>query len=71
MSKYKRILIAPSWGKKNLINVCGLTLTNELLKENYEIVLRPHPRSLIEDKETIKEIKRSFLSNPKFFWMKK
>ena len=65
--KYKKILIAPSWGKKNLINLCGLTLTNELLKENYEIVLRPHPRSLIEDKETIKEMKRLFLSNSNFY----
>ena len=65
--KYKKILIAPSWGKKNLINLCGLTLTNELLKENYEIVLRPHPRSLIEDKETIKEMKKLFLSNSNFY----
>ena len=66
VNKYTRILIAPSWGKKNLINLCGLSLIKSLLEENYKIVLRPHPRSFIEDKKIIKDIKNSFLSNSKF-----
>ena len=36
------ILIAPSWGKGNIVETCGSRLVGRLLREGYKVILRPH-----------------------------
>lgn len=38
-----KVLIAPTWGPGNLIEVCGLELIQRLIPLGLEIVIRPHP----------------------------
>ncbi len=39
-----KILIAPSWQPDNIIDSCAEELLDELSKEDYDIILRPHPQ---------------------------
>ena len=36
------IIISPSYGKNNLLEICGMELLDILLNSNFEILLRPH-----------------------------
>ena len=38
-----RILIAPSWQEDNILDSCLDEILAELLKKDYEIIVRPHP----------------------------
>tara|TARA_Y100000310_G_scaffold336589_1_gene421556 strand:+ start:2604 stop:3749 length:1146 start_codon:yes stop_codon:yes gene_type:complete len=60
------VIIAPSYGKDNLLEVCGNELLEILLKSNFRVLLRPHFRTLSESKKTIKKILNRFGNNPKF-----
>jgi len=39
----KHILIAPSWGKGNILEAIGEQLLTRLLADGYRVTLRPHP----------------------------
>ena len=43
-SNTKNILIAPSWQKDNILDLCIDEVLNNLLKSEYQIILRPHPQ---------------------------
>ena len=40
------IIISPSYGKNNLLEICGLDLLDILLNSNFKILLRPHFKTL-------------------------
>lgn len=40
------VLVAPTWGPTNLLEVCGKNLLDVLLKEGYKITLRLHPETV-------------------------
>ena len=50
----KRIIIAPSWQKDNLIDLCLDPLLEQLKKLNAEIIVRPHPQHIRHKKEWFK-----------------
>ena len=58
--KKTKIVIAPSWGKINIINSCGLNLISKLLEKNFEVILRPHIQSLKFDAVLIRKIEKNF-----------
>ena len=60
------ILITPSYGKNNLLQMCGIKLLEILLKENFNVLLRPHFRIFKESPELIKEIIRKFGNDSNF-----
>ena len=62
----KKILIAPSWGKQNLLETTGLELVKILLDANYHVTIRPHPMTIKEWPKMIKKIKDEFEKNPDF-----
>ena len=62
----KKILIAPSWGKQNLLETTGLELVKILLDANYHVTIRLHPMTIKEWPKTIKKIKTEFEKNPDF-----
>lgn len=42
----KKILIAPSWQKDNIVDNCLETILDELKGKDYEIIVRPHPQEV-------------------------
>jgi YidC/Oxa1 family membrane protein insertase len=65
---YQTVLIAPSWGKKALIESGKvLDLIRTLLKLNIKVILRPHPETFKRFPIEIKKIESEFVTNKKFF----
>ncbi len=64
----KLIIIAPSYGKDNLLEVCGVELIEVLLDSGYKVLLRPHYRIINESKNLIDSIKRKFGKNENFIF---
>ena len=62
----KNILIAPSWGKQNLLESIGIELVKTLLDAGYYVTVRPHPMTSKKSPKTIKQIKERFEKNPDF-----
>lgn len=64
--KDRRILIAPSWGKDNLLQVVGELLIKVLLEHDFEVILRPHPQTLRYDKPLLNRLVAKFKRNAGF-----
>ena len=57
------ILIAPTWGQDGLLYKYGSKLIDKLVKDNYNIIIRPHPQSLIVEKNIIKIVMLYYIQN--------
>jgi len=66
----KLIIISPSYGKDNLLNICGIKLIEILLKMNFKVLLRPHFLILKNSNQLIKKIQLQFKNNPNFIFEK-
>ena len=62
----KKVLIAPSWGKQNLLESTGIELIKILLDAGYHVMVRPHPMTIKKSPKIIKQIKEKFEKNPDF-----
>jgi YidC/Oxa1 family membrane protein insertase len=60
------ILIAPSWGVKNILESCGERLIELLLKKRYKVIVRPHPETIRRSPKLINMIATKFSNNPDF-----
>ena len=60
------VLIVPSYGDKNLLEICGIELIDKLLKSHFKVLLRPHFRTLKNSKKLLDLIKENFGDNPNF-----
>ena len=61
------ILVAPSWGKNNLIEQFGNNIITNLLASNYRVILRPHPESWKFIAPLLNQLAKTFSSSPDFF----
>ena len=62
----KKILIAPSWGKQNLLETVGIDLVKILLDAGYHVTVRPHPMIIKNSSKIIKKIMEKFEGNADF-----
>ena len=62
----KKILIAPSWGKQNLLETAGIDLVKILLSAGYHVTVRPHPMTTEKSPKLIQKIREEFAENPDF-----
>jgi len=62
----KKILIAPSWGKQNLLETVCIDLVKILLDAGYHVTVRPHPMSIKKSSKIIKKIREKFEGNSDF-----
>ena len=62
------ILIASSWGNKGCLRNYGIKFIKELSKKEYNIIVRPHPHSLIYEKRFINNCKRELLNCKNIEW---
>lgn len=60
------ILIAPSWGERNLIESYGPQLVNLLLNSGFKVILRPHPETIKRSTGIIRDLETNFENNPDF-----
>ena len=56
--KKNLIIITPSYGENNLLHTCGNKLIDILLKSNFQVILRPHFRTIKESVSMIDSINR-------------
>ncbi len=64
----KTVLLAPTWGKSGIFAKYGGRVIESLLKTPYRIIVRPHPQSLISEKNMIDEIKKQYPDDERIEW---
>lgn len=64
------ILVSPSWGRESLLFKYGLRILEPLAKSTYNIIIRPHPQSLIgqAESENIKKLQSALLAYKNVEW---
>ena len=62
----KTVLIAPSWGEKNVLESCGIELISTLLNSGYKVIARPHTETIKRFPGLAREIEQSFKEEPNF-----
>ena len=60
------ILIAPSWGVANVLESCGEELVGLLLREGYQVIVRPHPETVRRSPRLIARLEHRFGKKPNF-----
>lgn len=60
------VLIAPSWGDKNVLEAHGIHLITTLLRNNYAVIVRPHPETVRRAPKLIESFRVEFGGNPLF-----
>ncbi len=60
LSENPTILLAPSWGDKSCIRLCGTDFIHEIAKANYNLIIRPHPHSYKAEPEFLEKLKVEF-----------
>lgn len=60
------VLLAPSWGKDNILESCGDTVVRILLAAGYEVIVRPHPEVVRRSPDLLSRLKEKFSQFPDF-----
>ena len=60
--KRKRILVAPSWQPDNILDSCLECLISSVAKEDWEVIIRPHPEYIKRYPGRMKEIQERLTS---------
>ena len=64
----KTILIGSSWGEKGCLRNYGSDFIKQLAEKKYNIIVRPHPHSMIYEKDFIIRIKGEFEKYENIIW---
>lgn len=59
-NKVKTIMIAPSWQKDNIIDLCLDDMLKSLQKTKYNIIVRPHPQHVRHMKDAFEKMKEDY-----------
>lgn len=62
----KTILIAPSWQKDNIFDLCVDEILQNLLGKGYHVILRPHPQYLRHFKDILQGIETKYSNHDDF-----
>ncbi len=62
-SKKKTILIAPSWQKDNIVDLCLEDILDNIKDEDYNVIVRPHPQQVRHKKEYFEQMKEKYSNN--------
>ena len=65
-TKDTTVLIAPSWGNKNILESCGEELVNILLDKGCKVIIRPHPETVKRNHELINNLNEKYKNNISF-----
>ena len=62
------VLLAPSWGKSAIFSKYGGKIIEELLKTDCDIIIRPHPQSVISEKKMLNKLMAEFPESDRLKW---
>ena len=62
------VLVAPSWGNSSLLNIYGNKLIDALVETGFNIVIRPHPQSLISEKALLDDLQNKYKDTDNVSW---
>ncbi|MBQ1387602.1 membrane protein insertase YidC [Candidatus Saccharibacteria bacterium] len=58
--KEKTIMIAPSWQKDNIIDLCLNNILKPLKGKKYQVIVRPHPQQVRHMKDAFEKMKEKY-----------
>ena len=64
----KVILLAPSWGESGILAKYGEKVIRALLDTGYHVVVRPHPQSLINEKDILASLQEKYPNSDQMEW---
>lgn len=67
-SEKTTVLLAPSWGKSAILANYGEKLIEKLLATHFNIIVRPHPQSLVSEKQLIDKLQEKFPNSENMHW---
>lgn len=56
----KTVLVAPSWGKSGILSRYGEKLISALKATSFNIIIRPHPQSVVSEQKILKPLMEKF-----------
>ena len=62
-TKEKTVLIAPSWQKDNIVDLCLDEILDSLKGKDYKVIVRPHPQHVRHMKEKFESMKEQYKDN--------
>ena len=62
------VLVSPSWGPSALLKIFGEKLIDPLAKTGWRIIIRPHPQSIIVEKQMLDKLTERYSENPNIEW---
>ena len=60
------VLVSPSWGPSSLLSKFGTKLLDPLAGSDFNVIVRPHPQSLIVEKDMIESLKKRYQDKKNF-----
>ncbi|MBQ3413900.1 MAG: membrane protein insertase YidC [Clostridia bacterium] len=63
VNEQKTVLIAPSWQKDNIVDLCLDEILDSLKEENLKVIVRPHPQHVRHMKDKFENMKEQFKDN--------
>ncbi len=67
-SAKKTLLLAPSWGASSILSKYGAEILQALLATDYHIIVRPHPQSLVSEKNVLEPLWKEFPDTDRLEW---
>jgi len=64
----KTVLVAPSWGKNSILSMYGEEFLDSLVNTGYNVIIRPHPQSMISDRDTIDPLMKKYPDSEMISW---
>jgi len=62
------VLVSPSWGPSALLNIFGEKLLDPLAQTEWRVIIRPHPQSVIVEKQMLDNLTERYKENPNIEW---
>lgn len=62
------ILLAPSWGPNAIFTRFGGSIIEQLLKTDFQIIIRPHPQSFTSEKAMIDGLLKQYPESERLHW---
>lgn len=62
------VLVAPSWGPSGILAKCGMSLLESLCETGFNIIVRPHPQTVVSEKDILDPLVKHFENNSNLSW---
>ena len=62
------VLVSPSWGPSALLKIFGEKLLDPLVQTGWRIIIRPHPQSVIVEKQMLDTLTERYRENQNVEW---